>query len=61
MYLHRPHTLTLEVRRKEELSRCVAINKDGVIADCAGQDVGDRTEDREGVFLEQEGRARSIS
>jgi hypothetical protein len=42
MYLHRPHTLTPEVRREEGLSRCVAIDKDGVIADRAeiGQRMG---------------------
>lgn len=57
MDLHRLHVLTPQVRGKEGLGRCVAIDEDRVIADRTGQDVGDRTEDRERILPKKEGRA----
>ncbi len=60
MDLHRLHVLTPQVRGKEGLSGCVAIDKDRVIADRTGQDVGDQTEDRERIFPKEEGRAMSV-
>jgi hypothetical protein len=45
MHLHRPHTLTPQVRR---------IDQDRVIADYACHDVGDRAEDGERVLSEHE-------
>jgi hypothetical protein len=61
VHLYRPHPLTPQVRREEGLGRCIAVDKDRVIADRASQDVRDRTEDGERVLPEQEGRAASVN
>jgi hypothetical protein len=58
VHLERTHALARQVRGVERLGGCVAIDEDCIIADCAGQDMGDRIEDRERVFPEEEGRAR---
>ena len=60
MDLHRLYVLTPQIRGKEGLGGCVAIDEDRVIADRTGQDVGDRTEDREGILPEEEGRAVGV-
>jgi hypothetical protein len=57
VHLHRFHPLTPQVRREEGLGGCVAVDENGVVADRASQDVGDRTEDGERVLPEQERRA----
>ena len=57
MDLHRLYILTPQVRGKEGLGGYIAIDEDRVIADRTGQDVGDRTEDREGILPKEEGRA----
>jgi hypothetical protein len=51
----------MEFGCEEWLSSCITIDLDCVIADCAGQDVANWTEDRERVFTEQESGAVSIS
>ena len=61
VHLHHHHSLTLQVHCKEELSRCVIINKDYIITDCTGQNVRNQTEDGERILLEQEDCAASAS
>jgi hypothetical protein len=57
--LDQEHPSTLS--SKDSLARCIAIDKNRVIADGTGQDVGDRIKDKESVLPEQKGRARSMS
>jgi hypothetical protein len=54
LLMHLYSLKTPQPRCKEWLGGCIAIDQDRIIADCAGQDMGNRTEDGESVFAEQE-------
>ena len=61
VHLHHHHPLTLQVCCEEGLGKCVAVNKDHIITDCTGQNVGDWTEDEKRVLPEQKGCAANAS
>ena len=58
MHFKRTHALARQVRGVEGLGGCVAIDENRTVADYAGQDIRNRTENREKVLPEKESYTR---
>ena len=46
---------------EERLSVRITIHLDRIVLDCEGQDVADRTQDRETLFMKEEGSSKGVA